>query len=87
LTNVKNESRLFKEAFSLIEHDVVSEILVLGLHDEGPKKEENLSDKIKLVRVALKTRKLPKNLFFQLLKYLEFVVLVLLKYHDKKRKW
>ena len=52
-TDINNESRIFKEAFSLIEANVFNNIIIVGYHAEGLKKIEYLHPNIKLVRVSL----------------------------------
>lgn len=52
-TDVNNESRIFKEAFSLIDAKVFNNVIIVGYHAEGLKKYEYLHPKIKIVRVSL----------------------------------
>jgi len=82
LTNVKNESRLFKETTSLVNNNVFSFIQIVGLNENGLKKRSTLQDNIKIDRIDLRSRNLPKNILFQLLKYLEFMFVILFKYKN-----
>ncbi|WP_457592957.1 glycosyltransferase [Hydrogenimonas sp.] len=83
LTNIKNESRLFKEVTSLANHRLFDRIIVAGLHEEGLAEQEYLNKKVVLDRFVLKTRRLSRSLPFQLLKYVEFASRVLTKYRDE----
>ncbi len=80
LTNVKNESRLLKETKTLIEYRIVDKVFIVGLWEEGLRLEQTLDEERVIRRIDLKSRSLPKNLFFQLLKYFEFMFTVLLIY-------
>jgi len=79
LTNVKNESRLFKESRSL-KKNLFSFIQIVGLWEKGLEKHSVLQKDILIDRIDLKSRRLPKSLFFQLMKYLEFLFTILFKY-------
>ena len=84
LTNIKNESRLFKTAKTLIKKNIFDKIVVVGLHENDLKTTEEFSKNIILKRIKLRTKTLPKNLFAQLLKYFEFLLVILFnfkKYH------
>ena len=62
-TDVKNESRIFKETHSLISEGVFNEIIIVGYHTNGLEKEEELHPKIQIKRVTLPAVKyLPKYL-------------------------
>jgi len=67
-----NASRITKEVNSLISNDLfdIIDIIALG-SNELPVKQE-ISNKIRVHRIRLRTRSLPKNVFFQAIKYLEF---------------
>lgn len=52
-TDVKNESRIFKEAFSLIDAQVFNKIIIVGYHAVGLKERECLHPKIEIIRVNL----------------------------------
>jgi glycosyltransferase involved in cell wall biosynthesis len=84
MTNVKNESRLFKETKTIVQNDIADNIFIAGLWKEGLKVEEVLDTNRTVYRVQLKSRNLPKNLFVQLFKYMEFTFHLLLKYRKKR---
>jgi glycosyltransferase involved in cell wall biosynthesis len=71
-TQLTNETRIVKEAQSLIKRRLVSKIAVLGLQSDTLKKQEIFSKDIIFNRIRLRTRPLPKNAIFQILKYFEF---------------
>jgi glycosyltransferase involved in cell wall biosynthesis len=86
LTDIRTESRLFKESESLIANDIFDRIVVVGLHEDGLKRREPLGDseKIVLERVALSSRRLPRLLPFQIVKYLEFLYRIIREYGAKR---
>ena len=86
LTNIKNESRIFKESKSLIAYGIFDRIVVVGLHNEPLSESEYLDneEKIKLERVKIKSRGMPKNAFFRLIKFIEFLTILFFKYGSKK---
>ncbi len=84
LTEFRNESRLLKEAESLVRAQVFSRIHVAALHAEGLAFEQAFGPNVCTHRFNLITRKLRKNLLFQVLKYLEYCIRVFLFYKNKK---
>lgn len=52
-TDVKNESRIFKAANSLIDSGIFEEIVIMGYHSDGLEKEQLLQDHIKIIRISL----------------------------------
>ncbi len=84
LTNLKNESRVLKETNSLIKNNIFKKIYIVGLWEEGLPHTQKL-DKHRIIdRVYLRSRKLPKSIFFQLFKYVEFLFILLFKYRDSQ---
>jgi glycosyltransferase involved in cell wall biosynthesis len=84
LTDFQHESRVMKEARSIISHNVADEVFIAALHEHGLEISEEIDKKINLWRFELTTRRLPKNTLAQLLKYLEFVIRVILFYRKRK---
>ena len=84
LTNAENESRLFKETKTLISNNIVEKIYIAGLWEEGLEQNQLLDKDRSIERVVLHTRKWPKNLTIQILKYLEFIFIVLWRYRNRK---
>jgi glycosyltransferase involved in cell wall biosynthesis len=72
-----NASRVLKQTNTLIENDVFEQVSIVALGTKGLPEFEQISDRVSLYRINLISRKLPKNLFFQALKYIEFLFRVL----------
>lgn len=75
-TPVVNASRLFKEAAAARENGM--SVQVLGLDDSGSQKPETRPCGSKIERVRLWSRGLPKSLPFQLLKFTEWTLRLLI---------
>lgn len=86
LTEFRNESRVLKETNSILNHNVASKVYIASLHDDDLEEEIIYNDKLILKRFKLNTRKMSKNLFVQLLKYLEFIYKVTIFYREKNIK-
>lgn len=86
LTAFKNESRVLKETYSLIHSGLVDYVHIVALHEEGLKEKEEIDNKRDIWRVKLTSRLLPKSLIFQLAKYVEFSIRVLVFSRRKKVK-
>lgn len=72
MTPFQNETRLMKEARSLLADGIADRVDVVALAD-GPRDEAGeIAPNFGYRRLALRSRKLPKSLLFQLIKYLEF---------------
>lgn len=79
-----NASRVLKQVDSLIKNNIFDEILILALGGDNLPDYEVISDSIQLQRITLRTRSLPKNIFFSAIKYMEFSTKAL--YHIYKAK-
>ena len=86
LTEFRNESRLLKEANSLLNHEVVQTVYVAALHAESLDVDQNYGERLIAHRFKLSTRQMPKNLFAQIVKYLEFCFSVYFFYKKKEVK-
>lgn len=86
LTAFKNESRILKETDSLINSGLVDYVHIVALHEEGLQEREEVDSKRDVWRVKLKSRLLPKSLIFQIAKYVEFSIRVLVYARRKKIK-
>lgn len=73
LTEFRNESRVLKEISSLEASETFDSFTVVALGADDLPTEESITSKAKVRRIKLITRKLPKNLPFQLLKFIEFM--------------
>ena len=76
LTPLKNESRLFKQARAIVGSGIASRVDAIGLAADGLPEMESLDQNITLYRLALRSRGLPANFLFQILKSLEFLIRV-----------
>lgn len=83
LTEFRNESRLLKEAESLIKNNVFERIHVAALYADGLAMDQYYGERIHAHRFALTTRQYGKNLLLQLIKYLEFCIRIYFYYKDK----
>lgn len=77
LNNFKNDSRVLKENISL--QKAGYDVQVVALHEE-PLEEFEAIENIPVHRLKLKSRNWSKNRLIQVLKYLEFIYLVVKKY-------
>lgn len=69
----RNESRAIKEMRSLKKALPKADISFVGMRDDDQLSYELFEDQFKIFRENLKTRPLPKVIFFQIIKYLEWV--------------
>lgn len=86
LTEMRNESRVLKESNSILNHNIASKVYIASLHADDLEEEKIYKDNLILNRFKLSSRKLSKNLFVQVLKYLEFIYRVTLFYRKKDIK-
>ncbi len=86
LTPFKNESRVLKQVGSISKLDFIDTIFIAALHEEGLGQSEIIKNNIFLKRFYLLSRKLPKKLFVQIFKYVEFVFRVVFFYRNKNIK-
>jgi len=84
LTPFKNESRILKEVRSISNSGGLGVIHISALIEEGLLKEEVIDEKIYLNRIDLLLRKLPKSVFFQMIKYIELLIRMYFYYRKKK---
>ena len=54
-SNLKNESRLFKEANTLLDHNLVKKIIAVGLKDNSTSKTETRRKNFKIIRINIRT--------------------------------
>ena len=72
LTEFRNESRVLKQTHSLISSGLVANVYIAALHEKSLNIKETLDNGVVIQRFNLSTRKLSKNFFVQIIKYLEF---------------
>ncbi|WP_171045652.1 glycosyltransferase [Pseudoalteromonas rubra] len=79
LTEMRNESRVLKQASSIYNSSSFESVFISSLWGEGLEMSENLNG-VELRRFDLKTRNYGNNLIIQILKYLEFTYTVYRNY-------
>jgi glycosyltransferase involved in cell wall biosynthesis len=84
LNNFKNDSRVLKETLSISKFNFFKELNIIALHEGNLLEQEELDKKRKVFRLKLLSRKLPKSILFQILKYIEWAVKIFLMYINKK---
>lgn len=77
LSPIRNESRFLKEAKTSIYHGIVEQVVVVGLGEETDEEYQQLGDRIFVWRIKLRTRRWPKNVAMQLLKFVEWTLRIL----------
>jgi len=77
LTPFRSESRLLKESSSLLRARLVQKVFVVALHEDGLAEREDSDPARSVWRVRLRLRRLPSNLVFHLVKYLELWIRVI----------
>lgn len=83
LTSFENQSRIIKEVRSLVSLNIVQNVYVAALGSTRLEKNVDLGPGIFVNRFRLITRNLGKNLFFQIIKYIEFLFRVGFYYKNK----
>ena len=68
---------MFKETESVIDSGYCEEVFILGLWKKGLLKVEQFLPKCKIIRIYVSSHCLPNNLFFSILKYLEWSIKVI----------
>lgn len=86
LNSFKNDSRVLKETFSVSTFNFFKEVDIVALHEDNLLEQEAIDNKRKVFRIKLCSRKLPKNIFFQFFKYLEWSFKIFTKYINKEVK-
>ncbi|WP_225560923.1 glycosyltransferase [Comamonas sp. CMM02] len=84
LTEFRNESRLLKEASSLVKEQVFDKVYVAALHSDDLELNQSCGDNIYVRRFKLFTRGYGKNLIVQLVKYIEYCINICFFYKNKK---
>ncbi|MBP6951991.1 MAG: glycosyltransferase family 4 protein [Alphaproteobacteria bacterium] len=74
VSSFRSESRAIKEMRSLKKALPQADISFVGIRDDDQLSYELFEDQFEIFRENLKTRSLPKVIFFQLIKYLEWVL-------------
>lgn len=78
MNNFKNDSRVLKEAVSLWKNGYAVHVLALYNEKDNLPQREIIYDNIKIDRIKLYTRCWPKNLLMQIIKYIEYLLCVVM---------
>jgi len=83
LNNFRFDGRVLKETKSIADN-YFDKIYIAALWEDGVDEKEILDAKREIWRVRLRSRKLPKDMFFQTLKYIEWIVKIYFRYKEEK---
>lgn len=83
LTEFRNESRILKETMSIYKHGLVEGVYVAALYDDDLTIDQIYNNFLLVRRFNLRTRRLSRNIFVQMLKYIEFCFRVYAFYKRK----
>jgi glycosyltransferase involved in cell wall biosynthesis len=83
LNEFRNQSRVLKQTQSLVDSNLVTKVFIAALYAEDTKAEEAVNDKIQIDRFNLTSRRLSKNFFVQVIKYLEYCWRIFFFYRKK----
>lgn len=84
LSDLRHQSRLLKETKSIVDSGLIEKIFIAGLWETGIKDFEDIDDKRVAWRIPLKTRNLPKDLFSQIIKYIEWTGKIFLRFRKEQ---
>jgi glycosyltransferase involved in cell wall biosynthesis len=84
LSNFKHESRVLRETKSIVESGLIDKIFIAGLWEPDVKELEEIDDKRVVWRIPLKTRNLRKDLLSQMIKYMEWVGKISLRFRNEQ---
>lgn len=84
LTEFRNESRVLKEAVSLVNNGVVTKVYVAALHGPSLLRDQEYEAGIIVHRFSLTSRKFGQSLLAKFLKYVEYCVRICFYYKSSK---
>jgi len=79
-----NDNRVLRETRAIASNGLFQEVHICALWADGLRKSELLDDKRFVRRIRLITKKLPTNIFFQALKYIELLIRILWIYRGNE---
>lgn len=79
-------SRILKETASLVQTGLVDHVYIAAIHEEGLSEQEKIDTGRTVWRARIRSRKWPRNLAVQIIKYIEFCVRVILYTRSKNIK-
>lgn len=80
----QHASRAIKEMKSVVDFGLADKVFMASVGGDGNCEVKNLGDKIVIWNVPLKTKKFPKNLLCQIIKYIEWTTKIFLKF---RKSW
>lgn len=86
LTEFKNESRVLKQADSILKYGIAKKVYIASLGSNALKNKKEYSKNLILNRFNLKSRKIGHSIFIKIIKYIEFFFKVTLFYKNKNIK-
>jgi len=79
-SSFKYETRILKETKSLVNSGLVDKVVIVAIWESDVNEHEQLDDKREVWRVPLKTRYLPHGYFWKVLKYIEWMVRIFIRF-------
>ncbi|SDO63204.1 Glycosyltransferase involved in cell wall bisynthesis [Halomonas shengliensis] len=80
--SVSHDSRVLKETESILESELFNRLEISGLKEDGFPVNEKIDDGRTIWRASLRTRKFPKDLVSQFIKYAEWYRLLVRRYRN-----
>ena len=82
-SNFTHETRILKETKSIVDKNLVDSLDIVAFWKPGLSEYEKLDKKRSVWRVPIRLGVLPQNNFFKGMKFLEFIVKILVRYRNK----
>lgn len=83
----EHESRIQKETKSLVDGGIFDKIFIIALWENGLEEHEHLDDKREVWRVRLKTAVLPESTFWKIIKHIEWMLKIYLRFRKSPIKF
>jgi glycosyltransferase involved in cell wall biosynthesis len=83
LTDFSHETRILKQTRSIIRYGIAQKVYIASLHSGNLRKKEYFESNIILNRFKLLSRSMPKLICLQVFKYIELIIVLLMKYRGK----
>jgi len=80
LNRLSNASRILREVHTVMDSNAFQKCIIVALWSSGLDDFEKISGNIEIYRIRLKTRKLPKSIIFQPIKYIELMFILFVKF-------
>lgn len=82
--NILNESRIFKQTKSIIKSTSITDIIIIGIHDNKLLEWENLDEFINIKRIKLLMNNFKKSKIVDIFKMIEFYIKILILFLNRK---